>query len=238
MDRLISLLGDAMSLVTGFILPKFSLENSKQYLDHASRANQGSNHMIYIMPIFESPLMIPLHSRYQMLHSLKMDLDSVKDMVLNIRVGGNDLCHSFGFRRHKDEMIYDITPVRQILSDIVTTFGSDYVVSGPVWEYYRGENWDRGLKREVKHDLLNGFIGKTVIHPNQISIVNEALQVSKEDFLDACSILDWSPKDSSLVSGNAKGERMNELLTHSNWAYRIKILADIYGIRNYHPQSL
>lgn len=33
-------------------------------------------------------------------------------------------------------------------------------------------------------DLLNGFTGKTVIHPNQIPVVNEMLRVSQRDYAD------------------------------------------------------
>ena len=53
-------------------------------------------------------------------------------------------------------------------------------MSGPVWEFFSSDNeeWKRGLRNELKLDKVNGFIGKTVIHPKQISVVNEALKVS------------------------------------------------------------
>lgn len=53
-------------------------------------------------------------------------------------------------RRHCDESIHLIRPVADIFSDIITVYGMDYVVSGPVWEYYSGYNWERpdsGTKR-------------------------------------------------------------------------------------------
>ncbi len=50
----------------------------------------------------------------------------------------------------------------------------DYVVSGPVWEYYDGPGWESGLRQELEDDRLCGFVGKTVIHPKQIELVNEA----------------------------------------------------------------
>ena len=62
-----------------------------------------------------------------------------------------------------DRTIYDLGPVAAILLDIVTAFGTEYVVSGPVWEYYAGPGWEEGLRRELELDLLNGFTGKTVI---------------------------------------------------------------------------
>ena len=106
----------------------------------------------------------------------------------------------------------------------------DYVISGPVWEYYQGDQWDIGLKQELKEDKLMGFTGKTVIHPNQISIVNDAYKVSQKDFDDAREILGWDQNASSLVSGSASKERMNEYKTHGNWARQTLFLAEAFGI--------
>ena len=182
------------------------------------------------MPIFESPSMIHLQHRHQILYTLKEKLDAIEPLVLNIRVGGNDLCHVFGFRRHVTQSIHDIRPISDIFSDIITVFGMDYVISGPVWEYYNGSGWDRGLKAELAQDRLCGFTGKTVIHPNQIPLVNDAYRVSKEDYEDAKAILHWEETAPSLVHGNVKKARMNECKTHSNWAMQILMLAEAFGV--------
>ena len=118
-----------------------------------------------------------------------------------------------------------------ILIDIVTTFGDRYVVSGPVWEYYSGEGWDTGLRRELEMDLLNGFIGKTVIHPNQIPVVNEMLRVSVRDYADARAVLNWDAGSGRLVAASAGADRMNEYNTHFNWARKIVLRAERYGTR-------
>ena len=133
------------------------------------------------MPIFESPTIINLQNRYDILYTLKNKLDSIGKYILNIRVGGNDLCHSFGFRRASDETIHDIKPISNIFADIITVFGMDYVISGPVWEYYNGPNWNTGLAKELKLDRLSGFIGKTVIHPKQIEL-SHSLCLNFSDF--------------------------------------------------------
>ncbi|KIR03944.1 putative ATP/GTP-binding protein [Lachnospiraceae bacterium TWA4] len=91
------------------------------------------------------------------------------------------------------------------------------MISGPVWEYYSGNDWKLGLEHELKEDKLCGFIGKTVIHPNQIPIVNLAYQVSQMDYEDAKAILNWDKKNPSFVSGSLSNERMNEYKTHTNW---------------------
>lgn len=223
--------GDSRTIVSGFILPKFSMENADAYIDTMLAANQAYDQKLYMMPIFESPTIIDLKQRYQLLYTLKEKLDAVEDLVLNIRVGGNDLCHMFGFRRHSDESIHQIRPVSDIFSDIITVFGMDYVISGPVWEYYSGEGWDTGLRRELKEDRLCGFTGKTVIHPNQIELVHEAYRVSKKDLDDAGSILNWDAGSRSLVSGSITKERMNEYKTHSNWALKILLLSEAFGVK-------
>ena len=76
-----------------------------------------------------------------------------------------------------------------------------------------------------------GFIGKTVIHPNQIPVVNECLKVSPADYQDACRILNWDPASPRLVLSSAESTRMNEYNTHFHWADRIIQLARVYGIK-------
>lgn len=229
-EDLLARLGSARQIVTGFIVPKFSLENADNYINQIISANSKYEQDIYMMPIMESPTIINLESRYEILYALKDKLDNIDERVLNIRVGGNDLCRAFGFRRHNDESIHDIRPVSNIFSDIVTAFGTDYIVSGPVWEYYNGSNWSEGLKSEIRDDILCGFIGKTVIHPKQIEIVHNGYKVSRADLDDANAILNWDSDNQSFVSGSVLKERMNEYKTHLTWAFRTAMLADVYGV--------
>ena len=175
--------------------------------------------------------MIALDTRHAALTEVRDQLAEVSDRVLNIRVGGNDLSHAFGLRRPVNRTIYDLGPVAAILLDIVTAFGTQYVVSGPVWEYYAGPGWEEGLRREMELDLLNGFTGKTVIHPSQIPVVNEMLRVSSRDYADARSILNWDRASGSLVSASEGADRMNEYNTHYNWARRIVLRAERYGTK-------
>lgn len=231
--RLNSAFGKSAKLVTGFILPKFSLENADVYIQEIIKVNETSSEPVYTMPIFESPSIIDLRNRYEILYTLKEKLDQIEDRVLNIRVGGNDLCHAFGFRRHDDESIHQIRPVANIFSDIITVYGMDYVVSGPVWEYFNSHNWEKGMYHEIADDKLCGFVGKTVIYPSQIAVVNEAYKVSEKDYQDAAAILNWDKSSHSLVAGSAGKERMNEYKTHSHWALRTLLMAEHFGTKNY-----
>lgn len=232
--RLIQGLGEAAGLLTGFIFPKVSPENLPPFLEALIHADATEKSGLYAMPILENPAMFPPASRTDFLTRIKKELDFAPDRILNVRVGGSDLCHAFGLRRHAEDTIYDILPVAHLLSDILTIFSEDYVLSGPVWEYYGGSAWETGMRRELKKDLLNGFIGKTVIHPKQIPVVNDMLAVSPEDYSDACAILDWDPLSKRLVSAGAAKNRMNEQKTHTRWAEKTLLLAHLYGIR---PQN-
>lgn len=223
-------IGAAARLVTGFIIPKFSLENAKNYIQELIRVNEQSENPVYAMPIYESECIVDLRNRYDILYTLKDQLTAIENRILNIRVGGNDLCHIFGFRRHETESIHRVKPVAAIFSDIITVYGMDYVVSGPVWEYYNSTYWKQGLIHEIADDKLCGFVGKTVIHPNQIDVVNEAYKVTKKDYEDARAILNWDSSTHTLVSASAGRERMNERKTHTNWARRTLLIAEHFGV--------
>jgi len=224
-------LGNSIELITGFIVPKFSLEVFEWYRNALLKAFEISKKKLYVMPIYESKFLIEPRKRIENLFNLKEVLTEIEELVLNIRVGGNDLSNYFGFRRHSDESIHKIKPIADVFSDIISVYGMDYVVSGPVWEYYSGNNWEEGLRKEIKDDILCGFIGKTVIHPNQIEVVNDSYKVSKDDYNDAKSILEWNKNIINYVDGNTTSSRMNEVKTHGNWARKIIYLADQFGIK-------
>ena len=233
---LITSLEKCADVITGFIIPKFSPKNASEYIHKIMDVNETSNKKVYVMPIYESSDMIDLRTRYDVLYSLKDSLSPIEELVLNIRVGGNDLCNIFGFRRHPDESIHNIKPVSSLFTDIMTVYGTDYVISAPVWEYYGGRDWKTGLTAEIQDDKLCGFTGKTVIHPNQIEVVNTCYRVTATDYRDAKSILEWNRDSSSFVSGNRSGERMNEYKTHLNWARRTLYLAEVYGVSETEPE--
>ena len=86
----------------------------------------------------------------------------------------------------------------------------DFVISGPVWEYFSNDPDSTeiyGLKKELRLDLENGFFGKTIIHPSQINVVNQEYIVDYHDYTDAKDVL-------SREGGVSKGNhRMNEAAT-------------------------
>ncbi len=223
-------LGHAKDLVDGWIAPKFTPEDAQGYVANIQFLNNSQEKPSYFMPILESPAMIHLQKRHDFLYRIHDALAPINPLVASIRVGGNDLCHCFGIRRNPTNSIHQIPVISNIFADIITVFSQDYLISGPVWEYFSGDNWDTGLVAELTADRLAGFVGKTVIYPNQIPLVNQAFQVSQTDFADACAILNWDPSNPKMVWGSQDHHRMNEYKTHHNWANHTLLLAQTYGI--------
>ena len=221
-------------ILSGFCIPKLSEKNTVEYKKIINDINSGID-KIYFMPIIESASVINLKNRINNLYYIKDSLEEIKDYILNIRVGGNDFCNVFGVRRDISSSIYDIGVVNSILIDIVNVFGIDYVVSGPVWEYFGrqdlSEAWVKGIQKEIKLDKLNGFMGKTVIHPSQINFVAESMVQNYEDYIDAVSISDWKDKESAVSKGDFLN-RMNEVKVHKHWAEKVISLSKIYGVKN------
>ncbi len=231
-EKVHKMLGGLSDLLCGYILPKFDLSNAERYLDLLCSFNSGRDKELSFMPILESGMVASIIHRRENLMQIKALLDSDKEHILNVRVGGNDFCNIFGIRRHLNQSIYDIGVIRDILADVVNVFGSDYVVSGPVWEYFGDDPtapWAEGLRKEIALDLVNGFIGKTAIHPSQLPIIAESLKPTKSDYEDAEKILCWK-SDGLAVQKGAASSRMNERKCHTRWARKIIALAEVYGI--------
>lgn len=225
------LLASCETVLTGYILPKFDLSNAERYVREIESWDAANE--LRIMPILESAAVADVRERSAQLSGIRDVLAAVGPRVLNVRVGGNDLCNLFGVRRSVRQTIYDVAVVRDVLADIVNIFSRDYVVAAPVWEYFGSglqEPWAQGLRAELELDRANGFVGKTAIHPAQLEVIRRGMQVSRADYQDAMRLLCWD--DSRLgVGRSVDGGRMNEVRCHSAWAERTAILGQIYGIR-------
>lgn len=161
-------MGDSLKLIAGFVFPKFTSE-SYQYFKILKSLNEQFGSIFYGMPIIESPQIIYREARIKELLAIKQLLDDYHDLVLNIRIGATDFSGLFGIRRGPDVTIYDIMVIRDCIADILNIFGraeSDYVVSGPVWEYFA--NVERVLKPQLRkspfeeYHLANGGNGTKI----------------------------------------------------------------------------
>ena len=186
------------------------------------------------MPILESASIAHKEQRLPVLSALDRLLEPARDMIINIRVGGNDLCNFYAVRRGIGQTIYDVGPVRDALVDVVSLFAWKYIVSAPVWEYYGNSEdaaWKRGLERELELDRLNGFTGKTAIHLSQLPVIRNSLRVATADYEDARRMLGWQNPDVQ-VGGSFTGGRMNEVSVHRRWAEKTLALGGIYGLQD------
>lgn len=240
MQKAYEMLGENIKYITGFNIPKFDKTNCDVYIQEFMRINnnvredtEGRN-QLYIMPILENKNTMYRQLRMDNLLYMNDKLREIQNNVLNIRVGGADFCSVYGIRRSMYDDIYDIGVVRSVLNDIINVFGKSYVVSAPVWEYFDGKDgkteWATGLNKEIYADKLNGFLGKTSIHPSQLPIIQKSLIVNKADYDDAMMILGMNANITG-VSKSSEGNRMNEVKTHSNWARKIIGLANVYGVK-------
>lgn len=244
---------ELLDVLTGFVFPKFNRVHAEGYFEHLKKLNETYGLNLYAMPIIEGREVAFKETRMENLLAVKKFLDENRELVLNVRVGGTDFSSAFGVRRGVDYSIYDILTVSECLSDILNVFGRDneYVVSGPVWEYFLANkdmkfkpNLDfslqssllkrkrlvneaiDGLLREVIIDRANGFVGKTVIHPTHVKYVNAMQAVTEEEYKDAMQIL----MASGGVLKSPKGNKMNEIKPHRSWARKIYYKAKAYGV--------
>ncbi len=215
-------------IITGYIFPKFDLSNAENYVAAITEINLQREKPLYIMPIFETENITETAN----LIEVKKILERVKNYVLNIRVGVNDLGNIFGLRHGINCTVYDVGVIRDTLVNIIKIFAKDFVVAGSVWSYFGKEKnsaWANGLKNELTLDRINGFIGKSAIHPSQLPYIFDSLKVTQADLNDAEQILNWDSDSHGVAKGSG---RMNELKCHSKWAERIKILSEIYGVKD------
>lgn len=227
------MLGDLENILTGYVLPKFDCSNAARYLEVLEGGCSSSRKRVFAMPILESAEIGDPLRRPERLTALRRITDAARENILNIRIGGNDLCNLYGVRRTVHQTIYDIRSVSSALADIASIFSKDYVVSGAVWEYYgqdREGDWAQGLRREIELDLVNGFVGKTAIHPTQIPVIREASRVPRKDLEDALRILNWSAEGLGVAASSDRG-RMNEVKCHTAWAKKVYAMARVYGTR-------
>lgn len=138
---------------------------------------------------------------------------------------------------------------------------SPYVVSGPVWEYFSSAervlkpqirqtpfvekygneglklreeiigNYMDGFIREILMDIANGIVGKTIIHPTHISVVQALNAVSYEEYSDACHIIGESSGAVGVLKSSF-ANKMNEVKPHLYWAQKILLKSETFGVLN------
>ncbi|TQR34830.1 HpcH/HpaI aldolase/citrate lyase family protein [Brevibacillus brevis] len=265
MNRLVEELQEDLISLTGFVFPKFTSRNAEEYLEALQSCNRYVPFPVYGMPILESADIIYRESRTAELLSIKKILDKYRHLVLNVRMGATDFSSLFGLRRGPDVSIYEISTIRDCIGDIVNMFtrqGSEYVVSGPVWEYFG--NGERLLKPQLRQSpfeqKLGGASGRRLrqqlLNQWQDGLIKEVL-LDKENGLTGKTIIHPShikivhslavitreeyedarailQSQTNGVTKSHYANKMNEIKPHTSWAKKIMIKSKVYGVFHEH----
>ncbi|MFF7242593.1 HpcH/HpaI aldolase/citrate lyase family protein [Embleya sp. NPDC008237] len=133
-------LGDTLSVLSGFVLPKFEPDSGTRYLKALDEAIALSGRRLYAMPVLESPSIAYLEHRRTVLAELSELVAAHREKILAVRIGATDFQSAYALRRSRDLTAYDVHLVAGLIGDIVNVFGradgTGHVISGPVWEYF------------------------------------------------------------------------------------------------------
>lgn len=209
LDRLLCMPG--IECVDGFVIPKAHAESLPAYLSLPLRDRHR------LMPTLETrEACDPLEMR-----RLRDQLLAVRERILVLRIGGNDLLQSMGLRRAAGRTAYD-GPLGGIIAGLVSTFAPwGFPLSAPVMERFGDAAL---LREEIERDIEHGLFTKTAIHPDQISIIQDALAVPADQFDEARTVL-----ATNAPAVFARDGVMCEVATHRGWATRILDRAAVFG---------
>ena len=197
--------------IAGFVLPKATADNMPDYISLLG----GTNHLL--MPTVETR---EAFDRVEM-YRLREQLLAIRERILVVRIGGNDLLQILGCRRSTRRTAYD-GPLGKIIGDLISIFLPwGFSMSAPVVESYDDKDL---IASEIERDLEHGLLTKSAIHPAQIDMIHEAYRVSEVDLATARMIVaDEAP------AVFARGGVMSEPATHKAWAHSIIERAAIFG---------
>lgn len=200
--------------VDGFVLPKATADNIAHYI--SQMPNSGKH---WIMPTLETR---EVFRDVEMQHLVRlMDTAPWRDRVLSLRIGGNDLLSLLHMRRPRGRTIYE-TPVGHVIARLATTFiPYGFSLSAPVFEYFDDSET---LGREIETDLNHGLVGKTAIHPGQVSFIENHYRVDQQDLEAALRILNHDAPGVFKLH-----QSMCEPATHRPWARSILNAARCFG---------
>ena len=198
--------------IDGFILPKFSLANSSEYLSLLEKTDFS------FMPSIEGSELFDMSK----LIKLKDNLVPYKDKVILVRFGLEDMLRQLKMKRKADESIFDFSVTSSILGQFLSIFKSaGFGVSGGVYPYFQDE---KGFIKDALRDLKEGLFTKTIIHPNQIEPLNKIYKVKEQELDDALEIVF---NDKAIFNQDGK---MAEKTTMTPYSQDIVTKSFVYGI--------
>ena len=203
-----------MRHVDGFVVPKLRLSNIRQWQQAVTRNE------LALMPTLETPEVFDPGAMVELRDAM---LEQLPGRIIALRIGGNDLMGCLGLRRNPAMTLYS-TPMSYVIPMLCGVMGAaDFALTAPVFEQL---NTPHLLEQELALDMAHGLVGKTAIHPSQISVIHKALQVTLEDLNSARQILSESAP--AVFKFN---DAMCEPATHYKWAQTVIERAHWQGVR-------
>ena len=203
-----------MRYVDGFVVPKLRLSNIHQWQQAVTRDE------LMLMPTLETPEVYDPSAMVELRGAM---LELLPERIIALRIGGNDLMGCLGLRRNPAMTLYS-TPMSYVIPMLCGIMGSaGFALTAPVFEQL---NAPQLLEHELALDLAHGLVGKTAIHPSQIAIIHNALQVTLEQLTCARHIV--SEAAPAVFKFN---DAMCEPATHYTWAQKTIERAHWQGVR-------
>ncbi|NHC12990.1 HpcH/HpaI aldolase/citrate lyase family protein [Motilibacter deserti] len=259
MSQIVHALGASASILSGFVVPKFTDLSGVAYLDELAELRAATGLRLFLMPVLESPEIVYRETRTDVLVGVARLLGKHRDMVLAVRIGATDLCSAYGIRRDRELTIYDVHPVASAIGDIVNVLGrsdeSGFVVTGPVWEYFstqervfrpllRTTPFEENDARNLRHDLvdrgMDGLLREVQLDRASGLTGKTVIHPNHVGVVHAMSVVsheEWSDARDVLesasrggVSRSGYGNKMNESKPHTSWAQRTMRRAEVFGV--------
>ncbi|OLF39666.1 citrate lyase subunit beta-like protein [Psychrobacter sp. Cmf 22.2] len=206
-----------INLVDGFVMPKvdmYSLSNWRMACQNVSTDQ-------LLMPTLETAALFNPHHNQELAIGFK---EAFNQPVYALRIGGNDLFAALRLRRPKNSVVYD-TPIGTLAYQLLGCFvPHGFYLSAPVFEYLDQPTL---FMQELTRDVSLGLVGKTVIHPSQIALVQQAYCVPLSMLDEAQAILHSEAK--AVFKYN---NTMLEPATHRAWAHEVVNRAEVFGTIN------
>lgn len=204
----------ALENINGFVLPKFTIASLPQWTNILA-----NTHLLW-MPTLETQDVFDVLAMREL--ALALYLSPCRDKILALRIGGNDLMNVLSLRRSRDMTLYD-GPLGYVFKMLVSTFSAkNFALTAPVCELIDSPSL---LEKELQQDIEHGMVGKTAIHPTQISLIQKAFSVEPYDYEDALRIIN---SEQAVFKSNGA---MCEPSTHRRWAQNILMRANKFGIK-------
>ncbi len=206
-----------IDLLDGFVMPKVDMCS----LSNWRMACQNLSDDQLLMPTLETAALFNPHHNQELAIGFK---EAFSQPVFALRIGGNDLFATLRLRRPKNSIVYD-TPIGTLAYQLLGCFvPHGFYLSAPVFEYL---DQPMLFMQELGRDVSLGLVGKTVIHPSQIALVQQAYCVPINMLDEAQAILHTEAK--AVFKFN---NTMLEPATHRAWATEIVNRAEVFGTIN------